>query len=364
MLTSGGNDGNIRRVSDYTGTSNTITLRTAATGQITNAMTYELWDEKYAPALIHENINTAILSASRIYDPIENISLHGDGATARFDIPAGIVMLNKLEYRSSFPGVDLHTCDRLFDETTDSNVTQSLQTEDRKEGTSSLRFVYAAGAGVNTLVTDSITSINISKYTTMEMWIKSSVGTAAADLHLLLDDTAGAGSPLETLAIPALTADTWMYVRVALANPRLDTAIISVGFRYTVDLGAATIWIDHIKVVNNNGMIWSPLYKDHWWIDLEARDLILSTQGRSTVGYRLIKLTGAELPIFLSADADINEVDDEYVIAKTVALTLTSVSGGPGTDPDESMRRAAFWEARAEQAKRRFPFITNGRAVV
>ena len=355
-LTSGGNAGDIRRVNDYAGLTTTITLRSAATGQIANAATYELWDEKYPPQMIHEYINSAILDVvGRYFDPEEDISLHGDGVTARFDIPTEFAILNRVEHRHKFSGADLHGAEVLFDETTNANVTQSLDTEDKKEGSSSLKLVYAAGAGANTLITDNIASINMSKYTHLEMWIKSSVATAAADLHILLDNTAAAVSPLETLAIPALTAGVWTYVRIALAVPQDDTAIISVGFRYTVDIGAATIWLDHIKVVNNNSMLWTALYKHQWRVDKEARDLILTPQGVNEVGYRLIRLVGGDIPALLTTDAGVNEVDDAYVIARVTAMAL-AVAG------DKNLM--GLWEVRAERARLRTPLIINGRAVI
>ena len=97
-------------------------------------------------------------------------------------------------------------------------------------------MVIASGASAGDFVTDSITSKNISGYDYIEMWVKSTVATSAGNLKLLLDDSASCASPLETLSIPALTADTWTFVRMQLSTPELDTAIISVGLEYDSDL--------------------------------------------------------------------------------------------------------------------------------
>ena len=43
QFTSGTNDGITRIVDDYTGSTKTLTLRSAATGQVATAVTYELW---------------------------------------------------------------------------------------------------------------------------------------------------------------------------------------------------------------------------------------------------------------------------------------------------------------------------------
>ena len=136
-------------------------------------------------------------------------------------------------------------------------------------------MVIASGASAGDFVTDSITSKNISGYDYIEMWVKSTVATSAGNLKLLLDDSASCASPLETLSIPALTADTWTFVRMQLSTPELDTAIISVGLEYDSDLGACTVWIDDIAAVKNDTAEWSTLDRRLWKIDKEARDLIL-----------------------------------------------------------------------------------------
>ena len=103
------------------------------------------------------------------------------------------------------------------------------------KGSASNKFVIAAGASAGDIATDSITSVNLAKYDYIEFWIKSTVATSAGNLKILLDDSASCASPIETLNVPALTANTWKYCRVALSNPHTDTAIISVGLEYIPD---------------------------------------------------------------------------------------------------------------------------------
>jgi len=100
-FTSGSNDTLTRRVTDSSITSNVTTLTfMPAVGTRTAAESYELWDDAYSPDFINEFINQAIQGATGwVYDPIENIELHGDGKQARFDIPSNISMISKLEYR-------------------------------------------------------------------------------------------------------------------------------------------------------------------------------------------------------------------------------------------------------------------------
>jgi hypothetical protein len=364
-FTSGSNDTLTRRVTDSSITSNvtTLTFMPAATAS-TASESYELWEGAYSPDDIDDFINQSIMSATGwVYDPIENIELHGDGKQARFDIPSNISMISKVEYRHKVTSTRIHACGATFDEKTDGDFTQSLDTKDKKQGSQALKMVIAVGASAGDFVTDSITSKNISGYDTIEMWVKSTVATSSGNLKLLLDDTASCASPLETLSIPALSADTWTFVRMSLANPETDTAIISVGLEYDADLGACTVWIDDIMAVANDTAEWSTLDRRNWKIDKEARDLILVRDGQAAVGYSLIKITGGDKPALLTSDSTTTEIDEDYIIAQTISLAFLSASGGPATDPDARRQISAYWSDQAQRAKRKFPMLVNIRSV-
>ena len=318
----------------------------------------------YNPSIIDEFINQSIISITgNAYDPIENLALHGDGYQARFDIPSNISMIRKIEYRDKVSSTRIHACNATFDEKTDGDFTQSLDTKDKKQGAQSLKMVIASGASAGDFVTDSITSKDISKYDYIEMWVKSTVATSAGNLKLLLDDTASCGSPLETLSIPALSANTWTFVRMALANPNTDTAIISVGLEYDSDLGACTVWIDDIVAVENDTAEWVTLPRRLWRVDKESRDLVLVREGHDEVGYSLMKITGGDKPALLTSDTDTTEVDENFIIANATNLALISTSGGPATDPDAKRQLSAYWAAQAERARRALPLLVNVRQV-
>ena len=360
------NDGIVRRITDSAVSSNvfTLTFMPAASASVASSDTYEIWDDKYPPQRINDFINQAIIDATgHAYTYKQDVSLHGDGYTARFDIPSTFQMINKVEYRSKVTAKVLHRCDTTFDEATDSDFTQASDTQNKKQGTGSLKITIADGASAGDLISDSITSADISKYDTIEMWVKSTVATSAGNLKLLLDDSASCASPIETLSIPALTADTWTFVRMSLATPHLDTAIISVGLEYDADLGACVINIDDIVAVANDTAIWEKLDKRSWHINKQEKDLILHDDARSALGYRLIKLVGGAKPSLLSDDSTSNEIDDQYVITRATGMALASVGGGNATDPDASAQRAAFWFGLAEQAKRSFPLLVDARLV-
>jgi len=239
-----------------------------------------------------------------------------------------------------------------------------VDTQDKKQGTGSNKFIIPAAAGTNQIVTESIGSKDISKYDYLEGWIKSTVDTASGNLQILLDDTASCASPLESLDVPALSDDVWTYFRVKLANPETDTAIISIGFKQTgTDLGACTVFLDDLKVVQNDTAVWEIFPKHLWKIDRSARDLIITQDGKFEVGYALLKITGGDKPALLTTDSGTTEIDDSYIIARATGLAFAANSGGSTTDPDQNRQQAAFWLGLAEQAKRAFPLLITGRSV-
>ena len=354
----------ISRVSDYVASTTTLTVSPAFANASVANDTYELWDDIYPPLRVEDFINQAILDATgHAYDPVENLSLHTDGKTQRFDIPSGLSMIQNLYYRSKVGYARLLSCNTAMDENVDSDFTVTADTKMKKQGTASNRIVIADGASAGDIVTDSITSKDISEYDYIEFWIRSSVATSAGNLKILLDNTANCASPLETLSVPALSADTWTFCRVALSNPESDTAIISVGLEYDSDLGACTVWIDDITVVNNDSAQWEQIPRNLWKIDKQEKDIVLDDYSHGVARYNLLKIVGGDKPALLTADTDTSELDEQYLIARATALAFASASGGPNTDPDNKNNMAGFWMGMSQQAKRQIPILTDVRLV-
>ena len=368
VFTSGTNDGRIRQVDDYDGTSTRGTLTIRATGttlaSTASGDTFELWAEKYPPERIQNLIQQAIRETYGLaFDPVEDTSLYANGEQARFDIPTGLSMINRLEYRSSISKRIVHLCGRLFDETTDSDFTQANDDEDFREGRASLKLTIGASAAAGDFITDSFTAIDISGYTHIEGWVKSTVALSAADFVIRLDSGAvqGDSSDLEVLSVPAAAIDTWTYFSIALAVAESDTALVSIGIEMNADIGAATVWFDGIVAVKNDTAAWRPLRDDLWRIDKQARDLILTNAGRTLANDAMLKIVGGDAPLELAADSDVNEVDDQFVIARTTELALASDLGG--ADAAEVRARISLWHEMAERAKRSIHLPVNTRLI-
>jgi hypothetical protein len=326
----------------------------AVGGTVAGSVTYELWSDGFDPQVIDEFINQAIWEATgRIYDPEESLEVHTDKVNARWEIPSQFAMIQDIYYRNKVTSKTLHSCGTTFDESTDSDITQAVSTEDYKRDGSSLKLTIASGASAGDKITDSITSVDLSRYDYVEFWIKSTVATSSGNLKIHLDNATvtADGNDLESLDVPALTADTWKYCRVALSNPETDTAIVSIGLEYDNDLGACTIHLDDIKAVKNDTAVWEKLDRNTWRIDKEGsqgastQDLVLTDRGRTLAGNTLLKIVGGDEPAELSSDSDTTEVPERFVVAYATALS------------------AAFWFAKTEQARYSLPFLINVRTV-
>ena len=370
VFTSGGLDGTIARVTDYVASTTTLTFQPTA-GSSASGLAYELWDGDFAPARVHDFINQAVIEATgSAYDMVEDVSLHTDGHTIRFDIPSGMSMIQDVFHRSSVEFTRLHACNTAFDSNTATNFTVATDSEDKKQGTASNKFTLddASGVAAGAFLYDTITSKDISKYDYVEFWIKSSIATSAGNLKLHLDNGAitADGNDIESVSIQALAADTWTFVRDQINTPQLATAIVSVGLEQDADIGSSAayyVWLDDISVVRNDSAYWAKVPRNLWRIDKQSQDLVFDEYLDGFAPYTLIKLVGGDKPALLSSDSTTNEIDDGFIIERATALAFSASSGGPLTDPDARRQQAALWFGLAQASKRNFPMLVNVRTV-
>ena len=369
VFTSGALDGTIARITDYDASEVELTFQPTA-GSSASGLTYELWDSDYPPARVHDFINQSITEATGYtYDMVEDQSLHSDGHTLRFDIPSGLSMIQDIYYRDKVEFTQLHGCNTAFDSSVDSDITVSVDGEDKKRDTSSCKFVIAGGASAGDIAGDTFTAKDISKYDYVEFWIKSTVATSSGNLKIHIDDAAittstiSAGTVLETVNVPALSADTWAFCRLALSNSESNTAIAAVALEYDSDLGACTVWLDDISVTRNDTGYWRQVPRNLWRIAQQSRDIVFDEYFDGFAPYSLLKIVGGDKPALLSSDSTTNEISDSYIIERTTALAFSASSGGPNTDPDARRQQAAFWFGMAQASKRNFPLLTNVRTV-
>ena len=356
--TSGAQDSVERRASDYVGSTTRVTVSPAWAASLASGVTYELWMPAYRPSMINDLINDAIIDIyGAWYDPEEDLTLALSGKTSRLVIPGNLAILQKVYIRDTVSSIIIHDCDTVWNDSVDSDITVTLSL-DAIQG-QSVRMQVAAAAAANDIATDNIGSLDLREYDFIEFWCKSNIATVAGDIHIRLDDTLGGGSPIETLAVPALVADRWTHVRVAFTDRETLSAIVNVQVRFTADNGAQYFWIDRIQAVKDDTAVWIQLPWRAWSVDKEAGELVINDY--RGMGMRLLKIIGGDEPPLLSADTDQTEVTERYIIPWVAARALQFTASRTGNR--ELLADAAIWEARAMRAKMNFPPLTNRRYV-
>ena len=326
---------------------------------------------------IDQFIKQAIMETyGRAYAPVEDISLHLGGGTtntssanstflrsggdARFDVPSTIDAIRRIEYRVGVSSQELHACEAAFDESVDADFTVTADTVRKRRGNASVKFVVAGTVSDGDLVSDSITSINISDKTHVELWVTVENSVASDDLKLRLSATANGATETESLTIPAITALTDTFVRIPLANPQDDTAIISIALEYNANSGVNTIWLDDIQAIDNNSAIWGPVSLRGWRLEPGTSDLIITEEARIDIGYSLLKLIGGDSPLLLAADTDVNEIDDEFVVYRATELAYLAKSLD---NPNYQVQAAQFGQ-RAAMRRRHLHRLPGARKVI
>jgi hypothetical protein len=238
---------------------------------------------------------------------------------------------------------DLHNCDSNWTESSGANTTATLDDEDYRQGNGSVKFVVGAGVGDGEILgsTTLLSSDGDLVGTThIECWMKALTATAASDLAIILSATASAGSETDKIAVPALTANTWTRVRVALSNSQDDGAIISLGLEYDANSAANTIWIDGVETTEEDSGDWEYVHRNYWSIDKDERKLFFDSEGQHQIGHSLLKLIGRKEPTELDADTTSCDVDPEYIIEYALSNLMRARA-----DRNASSREAAHIEA-------------------
>ena len=370
VFTSGTNNESIRRVSDYTASTGTITWVTAASASTATGNTYELWEPHFPPKRIHDLINDSIIQRTPRGLVPDDTNVTGDvpvgyRGQSEYDIPTDVVGISRVLYRS---GADQKQLDDLNSSTYESkhaSVTVSSTSEMTRFTSNSIKLdILDSISDADVIFSRSIGSTDISRFTHVEFWIWVQTAVAASDLALLLDDTANCGSPKETIPLPALSARTWTYCRLALANPEDDTAIISVGLEYNANNDANTILMNKLIADVEGYGRWDVLNQDSWYLRREERQMVLYPDALGIVNGRLLRYEGYKKPSLLTADTHTADISPSLIISRTTSRALMSLSRGNTTDPDDRRQNATWWEAAAGTDERSLPILRPGTRLI
>jgi hypothetical protein len=147
------------------------------------------------------------------------------------------------------------------------HIVVSLVTSDKQKGAASILLTVAADASAEDILAHAtITELDLSGHSSVHIWLKSSVGTDAGDLQVILSTAAAGAEPVMTLDVPALSAGVWkrcvMYFDDTYHCAEESLAgIVSVAIKMVVDKGAFTLAVDDAvagkylleKVLGSNG---------------------------------------------------------------------------------------------------------------
>jgi hypothetical protein len=223
-----------------------------------------------------------------------------------------------------------------------------------------MRIDYTGSTNGVILTSQAITSTNLSGHDYCEFWIKADTATAAADLRLVLSASANGGAETDYVDVPALTARTWTFVRVALNNPENNTAIISVALEYNANAGTNTVWLNYVKVTTDNMGNWETLQRSQWDVDSEANEFRILSDGRRTLGSSLMNIIGYRLPALPSVDSSPIELSPDLIKARVISHGKMSLTQGAKTERDNLRQDAEYWERQAATAEVGLPLIKAG----
>ena len=367
VFTSDTNDGSIRRISDYTASTGTLTWVTAVAAGTSATHTYELWEPHFAPERIHDFINDAIIQRTARGLVPDDTDTTGDvpvgyrGQT-EYTLPTDMVGVSRVMYRHGADQKQLDDLNSSTYATKDSDVTISTTSEMTRFTSNSIKLVVAGTvSGGDILFTRTITSADISRFTHVEFWIWVEATVIASDLKLLLKDSS---TTVDTIPLPALSARTWTYCRLALTNPEDDTAIVGVGLEYDANAKANTILMNKLIADREDYGRWSALNQDSWYLRREERQLVLFEDALSSVNGKLIRFEGYKKPSLLSSDSSTSEINADLISSRATARALMSLSRGNVTDPDDRRQNASWWEAMASRSELSQPILRQGTRLV
>lgn len=336
---SNSNCGEVRRVLSSNACGDLTTA--AFSGSTASGHDFEVWKPEFNPLDADSFIDDAIVASyGRGFAPLESEALHTGGNILRYSLPSTYSYLSKIMLRTSVRRLTIHNTEQLFDEATNADITQTLDDENKRTGARCLKLSVAAGASAADFISDSLSATDFSWGTHLEFWIKSSVTIAAGAITILIDDTASVASALETLNVPALVADQWTFVRVALTAPELLTDIISFGIKFDTDTGVQVVYVDSFEIVDEDTAIWDPYHPSAWHVDKANRGFFFTVPP----AYGLLRLIGGQEPQKLTGDTCTVPIDDDYIIAKATASMFAA------SHLEKYTQDVVQWEGRAANA--------------
>jgi len=355
MPTSGTYSGVEKPITDFVNSTTTGTTRAFA-GTIASGVTYKISPFQFSK--ITDKFNLATKRTKYCFRVIRDDTTVTREGVNRYPVPSTIIKdpLQIWVSNNSFSTRTICECDTAWSESVDSDCTVSVDDRDYQANEASVKFTVAAGASAgDILATQVVSSIDLSDDAGITFEIKSSVATTAGDLQILLDNTASCASAVETLSVPALTANEWQRVKVDYAGTDSDrSAIISIGLKYVTDLGACTIHLSEVKSITDlpvdslaDQESWTQLM--NWTYEADGSKVYFDYYIPAN---RILRYIGKGYGTALttqSSTVEFEEPEISHLYALTLQYLLQDMyNQAAGSDKDEIAKNLSYWAAEAE----------------
>ena len=138
---------------------------------------------------------------------------------------------------------NIDTCEAAW--TASANVTATAQSGTSREGTNAASLSIASGFTTGLVAYHAMSATDFSGYKQISLLVRTNAGLAASVLSLNLCSDAAGATPVNTIAIPAITAGNWTAV-VVDTGAALGSSIQSVSISAASDPGTITVYLDNI----------------------------------------------------------------------------------------------------------------------
>lgn len=332
-VTDSNSSNELRRVISSSPDERSITVAVPFSRTPDTGWTYELWDNDFSPATVHSYINDAINEMTRkgvIHTSAD--SFHTGGGINTFGVDSSWLGVSKVEYRESFLGVTLAAMDEAGDSLT-ANTTVELDSADYVEGIGAMKLTVAAGESANTAIANSsFAAIDIRGYDQLEFFYKTGGSVTSSNFKIQLMQTSSAQVEI---SVPASGGDSWTYHVASISAPESNSGITAVQVSTgSSDGGAATVWLDGVKVSRKNTGQFITVPRDFWSLEQSEREVRLGREVR--LPSAMLRIHGVRNPNSLDTDTAICEIDPAYIISYVQGMRLLMKS-----DPNAGRRDAA-----------------------
>jgi len=341
-----------RFVTDYAGGTSDATTG-AFTAAINTGDKFEMWSVPWRISDINKAIDLAFHEISRVCLQIyQALTTFTKPSTYEYSLSSSFVGLNKVEHVSSIgTSVVIDNCDSAW--TAGTNATVTADTTFKQEGSACNKIVVVSAGADEELAYTTFSAIDLSGCSEVEISVYSTIALVAGYVELRLDDTAGGGSALESLDIPATTANTWTRHKITLANPLSDTAIVRASIHQVTDQADCTIYIDYILAVDALSRVYKELNPEFWSIVRGSTNYLKLTKNGLSVtdSPTLLRLNGYRIPALLSDDTTDSEVDPSFIINFVVGNLLIGHAKSSRLEIEDRLNKSKFFLGKAEAIK-------------